>query len=116
MALGRLDPSESADYLIHQLRVAGARPEAVFADEALEVLAKACQGLPRILNQAAHQALLLTWQTESSRVDAEAALEALARLGIEAPAEIEEPSPAAEIDAFRLGMLDKTRLAGAAAR
>jgi MSHA biogenesis protein MshM len=105
IALGRLDAHEAADYVLHQLRVAGARPDAVIADEAMEMLLKAAQGLPRVLNQAAHQSLVLACQAGAGRVDAEAVLEALARLGIEMPVE-EEPSPTADLDAFRLGMLE----------
>jgi type II secretory pathway predicted ATPase ExeA len=115
IALGRLDAAEAADFVLHQLRVCGARPDTVMAEDALELLVKAAQGLPRVLNQAAHQALALTCQAGAGRVDAEAVLEGLARLGIEMPAEEEEPSPTAELDAFRLGMLEP-RLAHATGR
>jgi type II secretory pathway predicted ATPase ExeA len=79
-----LDVREGADYLVHHLRAAGARPEAVINDEALELLARASGGVPRLLNQAAHQALTLACTAEATQVDAEAALEALALLGLEA--------------------------------
>jgi type II secretory pathway predicted ATPase ExeA len=78
---------EAADYLLHQVRAAGGRPEAVLADEAVEILARGSQGLPRLLNQAAHQALTLAYQAGAETVDAEAALEALAVLGLGAVAE-----------------------------
>src|SRR5207248_2646641 len=78
-----LGVEEAADYLLHHLRAAGARPEAVVSDEALEVLARGTGGVPRLLNQAAHQALLLADAADADVVDAEAALEALAGLGIE---------------------------------
>lgn len=84
--LGPLDPGEAADYLMHHLRLAGARPEEVVADEALDLLARGTGGVPRLLNQAAHQALLLAFEAGSPAVDAEAALEALARLGLDGPA------------------------------
>jgi type II secretory pathway predicted ATPase ExeA len=115
IALGRLDASESADYVKHQLQIAGARPDAIIADEAMELLVKAGQGIPRVLNQLGHQALMLACQAGDGRVDAEAVLEAQARLGIELPPEEETPSPTAEIDAFRLGMLE-TRMAHAGNR
>ena len=57
---------------------------------------------------------MLACQAGAGRVDAEAVLEALARLGIEIPVE-EEPSPTADLDAFRLGMLEP-RLAHASSR
>jgi general secretion pathway protein A len=79
-----LGVEEAADYLLHHVRVAGGRPDAVLSEEALEVLARGTQGVPRLLNQAAHQALLLADEAGAEQVDAEAALEALTRLGLEA--------------------------------
>jgi MSHA biogenesis protein MshM len=105
IALGRLEPSESAEYVQNQLRHVGAQAESIICEEALELLAKATQGLPRWLNQAAHQSLVVAFQAGADQVDVECVMEALARLGIEAPAE-EETSPTAELDAFRLGMLE----------
>lgn len=82
--LDPLDIHESADYVVHRLRAAGGRPEAVVTDEALTLLARSCQGVPRLLNQAAHAALTLAFQAGAEAVDAEAALEALAVVGLEA--------------------------------
>lgn len=73
---------EAADYLLHHLRVAGGKPERLFADEALELLCRQTRGVPRLLNQAAHQALLLAAEADAAQVDAEAVLEALALLGL----------------------------------
>ncbi|HEY7425597.1 MAG TPA: AAA family ATPase [Gemmataceae bacterium] len=73
---------EAADYLLHHVRIAGGRPERLFADEALELLSRQTQGVPRLLNQAAHQALNLAAECGAAQVDAEAALEALALLGL----------------------------------
>jgi type II secretory pathway predicted ATPase ExeA len=104
-ALEPLTPQESADYLIHHLRLASDRPNTLLADEALEVLARATGGVPRLLNQAAHQALLLAAEAGADCVDAEAALEALAALGLDAehapgeadfPAAGERPAPEAQ--------------------
>jgi hypothetical protein len=79
------------DYLVHQIRTAGGRPEQVFADEALTLLARGTEGIPRLLNQAAHQALGLACRAEMDQVDAEAALEALTLCGLEVDLESEEP-------------------------
>jgi type II secretory pathway predicted ATPase ExeA len=73
---------EAADYLLHHVRIAGGRPERLFADEALELLSRQTRGVPRLLNQAAHQALNLAAEAGSAQVDAEAVLEALALLGL----------------------------------
>jgi len=82
----RVEPlgvQEAADYLIHQLRAVGGRPDRIITDEALEVLARGTGGIARLLNQAASQALSLACETETSPVDAEVALEALGILGLE---------------------------------
>jgi type II secretory pathway predicted ATPase ExeA len=92
----RLDPlplQEAADYLLHQLRIAGGRPERVLADEAVELLARRTQGVPRLLNQAAHEALVLAGEAGASQVDVEAALEALALVDLGG-----EEVPEAEVD------------------
>jgi type II secretory pathway predicted ATPase ExeA len=79
-----LDVEEAADYLRHQVRRAGGQPLELFTDEALELLARRTHGLPRLLNHAAHQALQLADAAEAGQVDCEAALEALAALGLAA--------------------------------
>jgi type II secretory pathway predicted ATPase ExeA len=81
----RLEPlglHEAADYVLHHLRRAGGDPEKLVSDEALEVLARGAQGVPRLLNQATWLALQLSAENEAS-VDVEVALEALAQLGLE---------------------------------
>ena len=93
-----LPAAEAADYLLHSLRVAGGRPEQIISGEALEVLARGCGGVPRLLNQAAHRALVLAHGAGAEQVDAEAALEALIMLGLateESEADEEESIPAA---------------------
>ena len=75
----RLEPlgrHESADYIAHQLRLAGGRPEKIFTDEALDVLARATGGVPRLLNQAAHQSLTLACHASIKPADAEVVMEA----------------------------------------
>lgn len=98
--LERLPTEEAADYLVHHLRIAGARPEAIVSDEAVDLIVKTTGGLPRLINQATHLALELTSQAGEGRVDAEGALEALSRLGLEAAEE--EPAAAATTDPPRL--------------
>jgi type II secretory pathway predicted ATPase ExeA len=90
LELEPLPVQEAADYLVHHLRAAGGRPEAVVSDEALEVLARGTCGVPRLLNQAASHALSLAAEAGASQVDVEAALEALALLGVDV-----EKTPAA---------------------
>jgi type II secretory pathway predicted ATPase ExeA len=84
--LDALDGEESIDYVLHQVRVAGGDPDAVFDREALEVLARETQGVPRLINQATHQAMVLAHLGEADIVDVEAVLEALADLSLVEPA------------------------------
>jgi type II secretory pathway predicted ATPase ExeA len=83
LALEPLDRHESADYLAQHIRAAGGRPQKIFTDEALEILGASARGIPRLLNQAGHQALLLAHSANLDAVDAEVALEALAILGLQ---------------------------------
>jgi hypothetical protein len=77
-----LGPEEAADYLLHQVRASGGRPDDLLTEEAVEILARGTGGVPRLLNQAAHQALTLAYTAGAALVDAEAALEALDHLGL----------------------------------
>jgi type II secretory pathway predicted ATPase ExeA len=93
-----LSVEEACDYLKHHLRMAGGKPDKVIDDSALEALARGTQGIPRLLNQAAHQALSLADAGEMDRVDAEAALEALAVLGLQVDETGEQLSDDDEIE------------------
>ena len=88
-----LDVEEAYDYLLHHVRLAGGKPEKVFDDTALEAIARGATGIPRCLNQAAHQALVLADEGELSIVDTEAALEALTILGMTPSEEQAESEP-----------------------
>ena len=85
-----LGVEEAVDYLLHHLRQAGGRSEKIIDEAGLEVLARGTRGIPRLLNQAGHQALLLADAADLQRVDAEAALEALAVLGLQSEDECAE--------------------------
>lgn len=93
-ARARLEPltaEQSVGYLRGQIEAAGGDPDDVFDDEATDLLARACGGVPRVLNQAAAAAGDLA----DERIDCEAVLEAFARLGLDPPAEPAEPVRAA---------------------
>lgn len=84
-----LSAEESAAFVRHQSKAVGNAD--VFDDSALSLLAAAGGGVPRLLNRAAALALDLASSAESERVDVEAAMEALARLGLDEPAEPAQP-------------------------
>ncbi len=95
----QVDPlgvEEALDYLLHHLRLAGGIPEKIIDEAGLEVLARGTKGIPRLLNQAGHQALLVADAGDLDLVDAEAALEALALLGQEAAETTGKPEAAEE--------------------
>ena len=96
--LGALEVEEAYDYLLHHLRLVGGKPEKIFDDTALEAIARGTRGIPRCLNQAAHQALVLAEEGELPKVDAEAALEALSMLGMESSEDAAEPEAPPEKD------------------
>jgi type II secretory pathway predicted ATPase ExeA len=78
-----LGPTEAVDYLFHHLRRAGGRPEQILGDEAAELLARRTGGVPRLLNQAAHQALSLAAEANVAAIEVEVVLEALSLMGLE---------------------------------
>ncbi|HEX3152478.1 MAG TPA: AAA family ATPase [Gemmataceae bacterium] len=93
-----LDMAESADYLRHQITAAGGKPDKIFGEDVLDILCHASAGVPRILNQAAHAAFALADENEQSFVDAEAAVEAITRMGLDPitdaePLATDEPEP-----------------------
>ncbi len=90
-AVGPLSAEESAAYLRHRVRAAGGEPHRVLDSEAIALLAAVCGGSPRTLNRAAGLAFELGMDAGAEMVDAEAALEALARLGLTPPGEDEPP-------------------------
>ena len=98
--LEALDPNEGADYLRHYVQVAGGRPDRVFGEDVLDILTHAANGNPRVLNQAAHVAFSLADEMEQSIVDAEAAVEAVTRLGLD-PAANEEALVAQNSESIR---------------
>jgi type II secretory pathway predicted ATPase ExeA len=94
LRLEALDLHESADYLLHQIRAAGGRPERVISDEAVRLIAKNTRGIPRLLNQAGAQALSMADALEAELADVEVVMEALTALGIEAEMDGEPALPA----------------------
>jgi type II secretory pathway predicted ATPase ExeA len=86
LQLEALNVHEAADYILHQVRVAGGRVEHVISHEAVSVLAKGARGIPRLLNQAGHLSLSIADAAQADLVDVEVALEALTQMGLDADA------------------------------
>jgi general secretion pathway protein A len=69
----RLDPftrDETAAYLEHRLRVAGARDPRLFSRGAIAAIYRASRGIPRVINSLADRALLDAYSREIPRVGA----------------------------------------------
>jgi type II secretory pathway predicted ATPase ExeA len=99
-----LGVQEASDYLLHHVRQSGGDADVVFDESAIETLVRGCGGIPRRLNQAAHQSLVLADLGDLPCVDAEAALEALAMLGLSVDeVEADTPPVAGTIEAFEVG-------------
>lgn len=84
---------ESVEYLGFQVERAGGHPDEVFSDEAVEVLARGCRGIPRLLNQATTAAFALALKAGMTSIDVEVALEALAAIPGAGPTEPDEYEP-----------------------
>ncbi len=63
-----LERSQVINYVRHRLKVAGGDPE-LFGPEALEAVALASTGIPRLINQICDQALLNAFSGEAGLVD-----------------------------------------------
>ena len=73
---------EAADYLLHQLRAAGGKPERILSDERWRCWHAAAWGCRVCSIRPVIRALALAHEADAASVDAEAALEALALLGL----------------------------------
>lgn len=72
-----LTRQESLDYVAYRMQWAGGDASSVFTTEALEVIAKASNGLPRCLNQLADHSLLLAFVQDLKVVTPEVVTDAL---------------------------------------
>lgn len=67
--LTALDRKETADYVRHRLAVAsGGRAREIFTAAALRRIHRHSRGLPRLINQICHRALLVAFAADRSRV------------------------------------------------
>jgi type II secretory pathway predicted ATPase ExeA len=72
-ALPGMTEPETRDYLTHHLRLAG-RSDPLFSDDAPTLIHQISRGLPRAVNNLALQALVATYATNKTIVDATAAV------------------------------------------
>jgi type II secretory pathway predicted ATPase ExeA len=80
VALPTLTQAESADYVDYRVTWAGGRTTETFTPEALDVICRAADGVPRCLNQLCDHALLSAFAAGERPVSARTVLDALADL------------------------------------
>lgn len=112
-----MEEVESADYICHHLRLAAGRESTHFTGESLELIARATQGVPRLINQLAHQALLLAAETQTEQVDVEIVIEVLHSLGWTLPPQGSAPddnqhATTAEVYSFENAMQPASEVEG----
>ncbi|MGH8509842.1 MAG: ExeA family protein, partial [Gammaproteobacteria bacterium] len=78
--IGKMDPGQVRDYILHRLEVAGGRYP-VFTDEAIEAIASSTGGIPRVTNSLCDRALMASFGHAGKQVDIEDVREAAKLLG-----------------------------------
>jgi len=63
-----MDMRDTAEYIRHRLKVSGCRIPGLFSSGAVRRIYRFSRGVPRLINIACEQALVMTWTQESSSV------------------------------------------------
>lgn len=79
--LRSLSTSEVSDYLKYRLEIAG-RTARLFLDDAVEAIAKAARGIPRVVDRLAEHCLLLALKAKQKDVDAEIVTDAMTEIDL----------------------------------
>ena len=77
VCLDSFDRADTLDYIDYRITWAGGRTSEIFTPEALELIYRASEGVPRCINQLCDHALLLAYVAEQKPVTAEIIREAL---------------------------------------
>ncbi|MFO1019961.1 MAG: AAA family ATPase [Planctomycetales bacterium] len=77
ITLEALSRSETLEYITCRLTAAGRKSADIFTPQALQLIARACDGLPRQINQLCDHALLLAYVAQTPQVDEEIVRQAL---------------------------------------
>jgi general secretion pathway protein A len=70
-AITPLDPAQVEQYVMNQLRVAGARDRHLFSPAAMRQIAQYSRGIPRMINMVCDHSLLIGYAKQVRRIDAE---------------------------------------------
>jgi general secretion pathway protein A len=66
--LAPMDMHDTVEYIRHRLRVSGCRIPGLFSDGAIRRIYRFSRGIPRLINVACEQALVMAWTLESVTV------------------------------------------------
>ena len=70
--------NETADYINHRLKVSGNRIPGLFSSGAVKNIYRFSKGIPRLINVACEQALVMAWTQESLSVTPSIAVQVIA--------------------------------------
>ena len=81
-AMTGMEAAETADYVVHHLRIAG-RSDTLFSDDALALIHQVSRGLPRAVNNLAVQSLVAAFAQSKAIVDESSARAAVTEVTAE---------------------------------
>lgn len=96
--LSPFTPTETREYIRHRLQIAGAGDTHLFDDQAISLIHKISDGIPRLMNRVCHAALLTAYGAQTPRIPRSIVEEAIAR-----PAVQERAVAARELEPARTG-------------
>jgi general secretion pathway protein A len=79
-----MDLHDTGDYISHRLRISGGRIPGLFSSGAVKRIYRFSRGIPRLINVACEQALIMAWTRESLNVTPAIAAQVIAQLITEA--------------------------------
>ncbi len=74
--LSALGEEETAKYILHRMAVAG-RKDVVFEDDALRLISRGSEGIPRRINNICDHCLLIGYSRKAEKIGADIAMDAL---------------------------------------
>ncbi len=78
--ISRLSRLETKAYIDHRLKIVGSRSSKVFAPEAIELISKHADGIPRVINQFCDHAFLAGYALSIPKIDAKIIKEVMAEM------------------------------------
>ncbi len=100
-----LDRQQTIEYIRHQIEQCGGQADAIFTADALEAIAQATDGIPRLINQVCDHVLLLAYAGGERQIPAAGIEEAWADLQ-QLPAPASSGAEAGSLDAEDKGVVE----------